>query len=222
MNNNSITPKAFISYSWSTLDHQQWVMDIATRLVQDGVDVELDKWGLREGGDKFEFMERMVSDPTVTKVLIVCDEHYKNKADNREGEVGTESTILTPELYSQRSPNKFAALVVEKDEDGNAFTPAFWAGRVYIDFSDSAEYEDRYEQLLRWCLDKPLNVKPRLGKIPDFIVEPAQNASETLSKFKRADTALRDGKTNSVGLIKEYLDLLLEEFKKHGVRYSDY
>lgn len=222
MTGTSATPKAFISYSWSTLDHQQWVMDIATRLIQDGVDVALDKWDLREGGDKFVFMEKMVSDPEVTKVLIVCDKVYKDKADNREGGVGTESTILTPDLYSQKKPNKFAALVVEKDEDGNAYTPAFWAGRVYIDFSESSQYEDRYEQLLRWCLDKPLNVKPALGKIPDFIVNPNQNASETLSKFKRADSALREGKPNSAGLVKEYLDLLIEELKKHGTRNSEH
>jgi hypothetical protein len=222
MTDTPATPKAFISYSWSTLDHQQWVIDLASRLIEDGVEVELDKWDLKEGGDKFAFMERMVTDPTVTKVLIVCDRIYKEKADGREGGVGTESTILTPELYGKKSPNKFAALVVEKDEDGEAFTPAFWAGRIYIDFADPSHFEDRYEQLLRWCLDKPLHVKPRLGKVPDFITAPALHASATLSRFKRADAALREGKPNAPGLIIEYGESLVAELRRHTPKYDEH
>lgn len=48
-------PKIFISYSWS---RDALVLDLANRLVSHGVDVVLDKWDLKEGNDKYEFMER--------------------------------------------------------------------------------------------------------------------------------------------------------------------
>lgn len=43
------TPKIFISYSWSSPEHEQWVIDLAENLMQDGIDIALDKWELREG-----------------------------------------------------------------------------------------------------------------------------------------------------------------------------
>ncbi len=63
-------PKAFISYSWSSPDHEQRVLNLANELVDPGgVDVILDKWGLKEGHDANAFMEKMVSDPKIKKVI---------------------------------------------------------------------------------------------------------------------------------------------------------
>ena len=60
-------PKIFISYSWTS---DVLVMELAERLVSHGVDVVLDKWELKEGQDKYAFMEQSVNDPSVDKVLI--------------------------------------------------------------------------------------------------------------------------------------------------------
>lgn len=75
--------KVFISYSWSSDDI---TMPLAERLVSYGVDVVLDKWDLKEGQDKYAFMEQCVNNPEVDKVLIVCDQKYADKANNRKGE----------------------------------------------------------------------------------------------------------------------------------------
>ena len=48
-------PKIFISYAWGSSD---LVLELAQRLVSHGVDVVLDKWDLKEGQDKYAFMER--------------------------------------------------------------------------------------------------------------------------------------------------------------------
>jgi hypothetical protein len=45
------SPKVFISYSWTTPEHEQRVLDIATELVESGIDAILDKWDLKEGDD---------------------------------------------------------------------------------------------------------------------------------------------------------------------------
>ncbi|HXU28070.1 MAG TPA: toll/interleukin-1 receptor domain-containing protein [Bacteroidia bacterium] len=82
------TPKIFISYSWTTPTHEDWVINLAERLVSDGVDVTIDKWHLKEGHDKFAFMESMVKSSDINKVLIILDKKYSEKADARSGGVG--------------------------------------------------------------------------------------------------------------------------------------
>ncbi len=54
-------PKLFMSYSWSSSTHEQWVIDLATELRESGVDVILDKWDLKEGHDAISFMELELS-----------------------------------------------------------------------------------------------------------------------------------------------------------------
>lgn len=61
-------PKVFISYSWSSPQHEQWALDLAERLSGDGVVVVLDKWDLKEGQDEHVFMEQMVNDADITSV----------------------------------------------------------------------------------------------------------------------------------------------------------
>src|SRR6266446_10277284 len=94
-------PKTFISYSWTSPAHERWVMDLATELVEKGVQIILDKWHLREGQDAVQFMESMVVDPDVKKVIIISDKHYAEKADKRRGGVGTESQIMSGEIYKK-------------------------------------------------------------------------------------------------------------------------
>ena len=73
------SPKTFISYSWSSPQHEEWVLNLATELRESGVDVVLDKWDLKEGHDSNAFMEKMVTDESVKKVIIVCDESYAKR-----------------------------------------------------------------------------------------------------------------------------------------------
>lgn len=96
-------PKLFISYSWSNPTHEQWVIDLASELTESGVHVILDKWDLKEGHDAVAFMEKMVTDSDISKVAIICDEVYAAKADGRAGGVGTETQIISREVYEIKS-----------------------------------------------------------------------------------------------------------------------
>ena len=149
-------PKLFISYSWSSPEHEQWVLNLATELREAGIDVIYDKWGLKEGHDAFAFMEKMVTDPEIKKVVIICDRVYAEKADGRSGGVGTETQIITPEIYGKENQDKFVAIVAERDENGNEYLPTYCKSRIYIDLSDTDLYATNFEQLLRWVYDKPL------------------------------------------------------------------
>ena len=67
--------------------------------------------------DSYSFMEKMVSETEMQKVLIISDKKYADKANGRDGGVGTETQIISAEVYKNRQQEKFVAAVVERDED---------------------------------------------------------------------------------------------------------
>lgn len=211
-------PKLFISYSWSSPDHEQWVLNLAEELVTNGVDVTLDKWHLREGNDANAFMEKMVTDPETKKVILVCDRVYVEKADGRKGGVGTEAQIITPEIYSRAEQNKFVAVIVEKDENGNPYVPVYYKSRIHIDLSDDDLYATNFEQLLRWVYDKPVHIRPELGKKPAFLSSPTPDSLGTSLIFKRTLAALRNGKSNSQGVVNEYFETFIRNLENFRIR----
>lgn len=91
--------KVFVSYSWTPESNKRWVERLVHKLEMDGVQVVIDFKDLRLGHDKYAFMERIVNDATIKKVLIICNKTYKEKADNRTGGVGDESAIITSQVY---------------------------------------------------------------------------------------------------------------------------
>ena len=164
-----MNPKVFISYSWHPEESKIRVQQLARRLMSDGVDVILDVWSLKDGQDKYVFMEKMVTDSDINKVLIICNKDYVEKADCRKGGVGTESTIMSDEIYSKAEQTKFLPVVFEKGNDGMIYKPHFLKSRIHIDMSSDDCYEMGYEQLLRDIFDKPLIKKPALGTMPAFL-----------------------------------------------------
>lgn len=162
-----IAPKVFISYSWDISDK---VLEFAERLVNPGgVDVVLDKWDLKEGQDKYVFMEQAVNNPEITHVLIICDETYLQKSNGRKGGVGDETVIISAEVYGKVEQKKFIPIVFERDDEGNPFLPTYIKTRVYIDLSDDDNYEEQYEKLLRNLHDKPEHKKPKLSSPPEWL-----------------------------------------------------
>lgn len=186
-------------------------MDLATQLVEGGVDVILDKWNLREGNDAYQFMESMVTDPAVKKVIIVCDKRYAEKADGRKGGVGAESQIMSPEIYKKADQTKFTAIVSEVDENGEPYLPKFLGSRLYIDMTPEL-YGTNFEQLLRWIYDKPLYVKPSLGEMPAFLAENS-SSSPTRSKARQSIEIIRRSVANPSASMNSYLDTLVDVLK---------
>src|SRR5687768_7807573 len=103
--------KVFISYCWTSDEYREWVRELVDRLRSDYVDAILDAYRLKEGQDKYFYMETMVTDPTVSKVLVISNRRYAEKADAREGGVGAESTIISHEVYDKVDQKKFIPIV---------------------------------------------------------------------------------------------------------------
>src|SRR3990167_8234735 len=213
-------PKLFISYSWSNPEHEQWVIALAIELRESGVDVILDKWDLKEGHDAILFMEKMVTDPEIKKVVMVCDRIYAEKADDRSGGVGTETQIISKEVYEKEQQDKFVAIVSEKDSTGKAYLPTYYKSRIYIDLSEPDNYTENFEKLLRWVFDKPLYIKPDLGKKPAFLSETETISLGTTSSLKRTIEAIKNNKPHASGALDEYLTIFshnLERFRLSNI-----
>lgn len=219
-------PKLFISYSWSSSEHEQWVLQLASELRESGVDVILDKWDLKEGNDAFVFMEKMVTDKEIKKVVLVCDKLYAEKADGRSGGVGTETQIISREVYEKEDQNKFVAILSEKDENGKPYLPTYYKSRIYIDLSDEDLYAKNFEQLLRWIYDEPFFIKPELGEKPLFLSESTSILMGTSLRFKRALDAIRKNKEYVYGAINEYFSVFVQgldnfRIKDHEGQFDD-
>jgi len=210
-------PKLFISYSWSNNEHEEWVLNLASEIRENGIDVILDKWDLKEGHDSVAFMEKMVSDPEVTKVIIVCDKVYAEKANNRQGGVGTETQIISPELYSQQEQDKFVAVLKEKDEKGKPYLPTYYKSRIYIDLSEEEIYAKNFEQLLRWIYNQPLHKKPEIGKKPSYLEGERHIQFGTSSKYRRAINSIKEGKNNWKGALSEYFETFTQNLEKFRI-----
>ena len=138
------TPKVFISYSWDTKEHKEWVKAIAERLRGDGADVTLDQWHLVPGDQLAEFMEKAVRESNY--VLIVCTPRYKNRSDKRTGGVGYEGDIMTGEVLTEGNNRKFIPLLrIGKWPEA---APTWLSGKFYLDFRGNPYAEEKYEDLL--------------------------------------------------------------------------
>lgn len=207
--------RAFISYSWSSPEHEEWVLGLAHDLVESGVDIVLDKWDLREGDEASAFMERMVTDQSVDKVIIVSDRAYVEKSNSRAGGAGTEAQIISSEIFAKRDDRKFVVCARENDETGKPLVPAYYTSRIFFDFTDDSRRTERFEQLLRWLYDKPFNKKPEIGTAPHYITNDRDAVRmPTGAASRRAVDALTNGKSFAKGATQEYLEKFTAELER--------
>lgn len=212
------TPKVFISYSWHPKENQIRVQQLAERLSSDGVHVIIDIWDLQDGQDKNKFMEQMVTNPEVKKVLLICTKEYTQKANDRKGGVGIESTIVSEEIYSNADQTKFIPVVYEYEND-KPCVPVFAKSRVFIDLSSDEKFEGSYDQLLRDIYDKPRFQRPPIGKMPSYLAADDPVMLPTSNKVKGIKSAIMAANPNTHLLIRDYLDLFLSSLVDYKIDY---
>ena len=167
-------PKVFASYSHDSDEHKEWVLKLSCKLRENGVDVILDQWDLGPGDDRIKFMENGVT--SSDRVLVICSDTFVKKANAREHGAGYEGYIITAELVENLGTDKFIPLIRQSSNEDK--TPTFLKPKVYIDFTNDAQFDVSFEQLLREIHRAPLHPKPPLGQSP-FAKQPS--APETSS-----------------------------------------
>lgn len=154
-------PTAFISYSWDSEEHKEWVKRLGARLRGDGIDLTLDEWKVAPGDQLPQFMETAIRESDF--VLIVCTPQYRDKADRRVGGVGYEGHIITAEVMTDRNDRKFVPLL--RSGDWSEAAPSSLRGKLYIDLRGNPYPEANYRQLLS-ALRGILAQAPPIGTTP--------------------------------------------------------
>lgn len=213
----------FISYCWTSPEHEKWVHDLALRLMEtDGIDVKLDKWDLKPGQDKFAFMESMVNDNSIDKVLIICDKGYKEKADNRTGGVGTEAQIITAEIYGETQQEKFVPVIAEHGKEFDSYMPIYLKSRIGIDLSTEEGYEEGYEKLLRTIAERPMYRKPTRGNLPSFLFEEEKSHSRTKNLNKQLKTFILNKPESVKYIIVDFLGQFVKTLNEFKIETNDF
>lgn len=183
-------PRVFISYAWGDDNYKARVLRLAAALrTEAGVDVVLDSWDLRAGQDMTVFMERVVGDPSITNVLLLLDANYVRKADARRGGVGTETQLISPEVYSDPHQTRFVPVLFNAVEWTNV--PLYLRPRLYLDFSTEEAWAANWPTLVRH-LHQVEPVRPALGSKPlDLLYgeAPRQNPTPAPARVIPTDLA---------------------------------
>jgi len=162
-----MSSRVFISYSHDTDEHKSWVLQLATRLRYNGVDIILDQWDLKLGQDLASFMEKGLSESK--RVICICSKNYIEKANKKISGVGYEKQIITAELIDNLNTDWIIPII--KNNESSNKVPLFLRGRLYISFENNISYESKYEELLRNLLSEPVLPTPPLGENPFKIIK---------------------------------------------------
>jgi hypothetical protein len=160
------SPTVFISYSWDDEDHKNWILGLATKLIENGVTVILDRYDLKPGKNMLHFMDEAVRKSD--KVLMIFTENYKLKAEKRDGGVGYEYSIFNVELYKKITSNE-KYIPILKNGTFETSIPDFIQQFIAINMTDNFRFDEKFNELLLAIYDKPQIEKPQLGKRPSFM-----------------------------------------------------
>lgn len=158
-------PKVFISYSWESKEHSEWVNSLADKLLADGIEAIIDSYDVIPGDRLPEFMESSIKDSDY--VIIICTEEYKRKANNREKGVGYESHIISAELYNNHNDRKFIPII--RQGEFNTAIPTYLDGKLAIDLRGNPYNETSYKDLIASIFK--VKKKPKIGIRPDYLDE---------------------------------------------------
>lgn len=156
-------PVVFISYSWDSENHKEWVLNLANRLRDDGIDVILDRYYLTLGKNLPHFVETSIA--RATRIIIVFTPNYKLKADGRSGGVGYEYSIMNADLYANQTTNE-KVIPVLRTGDMEESIPKFMQQFIHLDIRNDLNFENSYIDLRREIYNEPTIVMPKLGRRP--------------------------------------------------------
>jgi predicted nucleotide-binding protein len=155
-------PSVFISYSYDTSEHKDWVRYLAEELSKNGCYVKLDQWDLRPGSNLLQFMETGVRESDF--VLLICTPNFAERTNDRKGGVGYEGTIVTGEIFHDSPIGKFVPLL--RSDEPKLSMPSYLKSSVFIDFRSDEMFTTGLTELLRTIHNKPVFQRPASGPSP--------------------------------------------------------
>ncbi|MDM0043994.1 toll/interleukin-1 receptor domain-containing protein [Variovorax dokdonensis] len=217
-------PKVFLSYSHDSQEHKRWVLELATRLRNTGIDSIIDQWSLGPGDDIPHFMERSLA--AADRVLMVCTDNYVQKANSGTGGVGYEKMIVTADLMKQINSNKIIPVI---RQGGTHNVPTFLQSKYFVDLSRDDEMELEFDNLARAIHGKPLFEAPPISNNPFVPVAetPAEKTGDGVLKVMTLIVTQYESSTSNhieyellvkrIGMSRIMLDHFLTEATNQGL-----
>jgi hypothetical protein len=150
----NISTRVFISHTSTTNEAVEWVKNLALFLIDNGIQARLDRFHLRRGMDLPQWMCNELS--LAQKVIVICDETYKLKADGRLGGIGWETMIIQGDVANLPPDSTKYQIIVrtEKIQDG---LPLYLKTKYAFHAKPSDKENSFQSELLRELLDLPLD-----------------------------------------------------------------
>lgn len=156
-------PVVFISYSWDSDIHQDWVAKLAEDMTNAGIYVLFDQY-LEDGTTLPVFMDLGIE--RADKVIVVGTEMYKQKSYYSDTGAAFEGCIIRTQIFQNLGTKKFIACL-RQGTFKDSF-PLLLSSNKGHNFVDDANYENELENLCREIWHKPKRQRPLLGNIPDY------------------------------------------------------
>ena len=146
--------RVFISHTSDNQEDVEWVKNLALFLIDNGIQARLDRFHLRRGMDLPQWMCNELA--LAQKVIVVCDETYKSKADGRLGGVGWETMIIQGDV-ANLPPDSTKYQVVVRTETIDKGLPLYLKTK-YAFHAPPSDGKDSFRgELVRELLDLPLD-----------------------------------------------------------------
>ncbi|QTN48180.1 toll/interleukin-1 receptor domain-containing protein [Ectopseudomonas mendocina] len=175
-------PRVFLSYSWDSDEHKNWVRALAERLTKNGVNARLDQWHITPGQSLTQFMETEAQ--SCDYALIICTRDYCRKSLNRVGGVGYEQQIISGHIAAGMSRDRFIPIIRdgEFNPGPSCAIPAQFLGTLAIDMRNDEHLDQRIEELLRAIFKEPALKPPAIGQRPIFGIKAASKINEGIKQ----------------------------------------
>lgn len=133
--------------------HIKWVEKLANDLTTPwNIEVIIDKWNSRIGGDLNYFMEESVYNSRI--ILCICSENYVEKVNSRIGGAGYEGNLISSKVMTDITDENIIPLIRNNKLDEKM--PRFFGNREYLDFNNDGVYIEELRRLVEriWNHDK--------------------------------------------------------------------
>lgn len=137
--------KVFLSYSWDSKEHKEWVIMLANTLRKEyGIDAIVDDFLLVNNLNKM-MVEQITNND---KVVVIVTSKYTEKANTFSGGVGYETELLLS--YIQNNPSKLIVVLKEQCDK-----PVYLKSFYHIDFIQNEKFSESLEELVLRINDTP-------------------------------------------------------------------
>lgn len=201
--------KVFISYSWDSDDHQEWIAHLVRSLRMEGYDANYDQ---NITSDSTVNLNRMMVEEIRDNdfIILVITEKYAEKADSFSGGVGFESELLLSLVNNNR---KKIILIIRQPDVSPKKVPFYLEGFHYFDFSGRS-FKGPFEELIHRLQKTP---KFDIGEIGEKRVRkpliPNIRDEELISSYKLPSL----NKLNDLGkskIMNETFNVLIDDLDK--------